>query len=148
MIKTFVFVYFLALFLAAAADSPEGLAFLVAILPVFILIYAPITWIAYRNALFHYILRWLYSLTVLPVAFIAMVVNYKIVADYFPTLLNLFDSIPASGKSSKPAALIAFFITCPLAVVVAILWYKIFFFLNKCLKPKHDGRANLDAPDL
>jgi hypothetical protein len=106
--------------------------------------YVPPTWIAYRNTQFCMSLRVIFSITIVPLFFILMIKNYWIVADHFPGLVDLFNSVPDSRKSGKPASILAFFITCPLAVLGCYCWFKLLKFIDSKLGNKPKGQCNLD----
>lgn len=122
-------------------DQLAGEMFFAAIIGLLLfLFFVPTTWIAYRNAKFWMPLRILFSFTVVPLFMALMTINYFFVADHFPWLVNLFDSIP--GKSGKPASMLAFLITCPLAVLGCYVWYKSLEFVNSKISRNAAGQSD------
>ena len=81
-------------------------------------------------------LRVLFSFTVAPLFMALMTMNYFYVADHFPSLVDFFNSIPEGKKSGKSAAMLAFLLTCPIAVLGCYLWYKLLESINR----KIEGR--------
>jgi len=116
----------------------------------FLLFYVAPSWIAFRNTKFRMSLRVLFSFTAAPLFLVLMTINYFYIADHFPSLVDLFNSIHNGRKSGKPESVLAFFITCPLAVLGCYIWYKFLEFINKKIKAEPDKiRSNHgDSPDI
>ncbi len=108
-----------------------------------LLFFVPPSWIAYRNTKFRLPLRILFSLTVVPLFFVLMAINYFFVADHFPALVDTWQSVTAGGnKSGKSASILAFFLTCPLSVAGCYCWYKFLNFINQKIYPEDTSQSN------
>jgi hypothetical protein len=131
-------------------DQAKGeIVFAIIIGSLLLLFFLPPTWIAFRNTKFRMLLRILFSFTVVPLFMVLMTMNYFYVADHFPSLVDLFNSIPEGRKSDKSAAVLAFLLTCPIAVLGCYLWYKLLEFINRKIegKPETAQSNQEDAPN-
>jgi hypothetical protein len=86
----------------------------------FIPLYIPVTWIFWRNVSLSGIWKPLFCLTILPVFLVLMVFNIWLTYRYAPWLFDHLDS-----SEGRLQALIAFVISCPVAVGLSFVWYKL-----------------------
>lgn len=131
-------------------DQAKGeIIFAIIIGSLLLLFFVPPTWIAFRNTKFRMPLRVLFSFTIVPLFMVLMTMNYFYVADHFSSLVDLFNSIPEGSKSGKSASMLAFLLTCPLAVLGCYLWYKLLELLNRKIETGMDSTQSNkeDAPD-
>jgi hypothetical protein len=131
-------------------DQAKGeIIFAIIIGSLLLLFFVPPTWIAFRNTKFRMPIRVLFSFTVVPLFMVLMAINYFYVADHFPSLVDLFNSLPDGRKSGKSASMLAFLLTCPIAVLGCYLWYKLLEFINRKIEMKADTTQSNhgDAPD-
>jgi hypothetical protein len=131
-------------------DQTKGeIIFAIIIGSLLLLFFVPPTWIAFKNTKFRTSLRFLFSFTVVPLFMVLMTINYFYIADHFPSLVDLFNSIPEGRKSGKSASMLAFLLTCPVAVLGCYLWYKLLEIINRKIVAKQDTiRSNEEgAPD-
>ena len=94
-------------------------------------IFVPPTVIAFRNTRFSMPLRILFSFTVVPLFAALMAANYFFVADYFPGLVEHFQSIPERAEPTTSEVIFAFVLTCPLAVAGCALWYYVLKYIDR-----------------
>ncbi len=91
-------------------------------LGVAVAMYIPIVLIFWRNLPLSKPWKALFSLSVLPVFFIAMVVNVWLTDAYAPSLLDALHEAEETGNWDSEVA-IGFVVTTPIALAMTFLWY-------------------------
>lgn len=95
------------------------------------ILFVPPTVIAFRNTRFCMPLRILFAVTVVPIFAALMAANYFFIADYFPGLVEQFQSVPEEAETTTYEVILAFVLTCPLAVAGCALWYFVLKYIDR-----------------
>ncbi len=109
----------------------------------FIPLYIPVTWIFWRNVSLSGFWKALFCLTIFPLFFVLMVFNFFLTDLYAPWLFDLFRA--TQGRFFRLEALIAFVISCPVAVGLSLVWYKLISWFDTGTRKSGMGQVSTKA---
>lgn len=104
-----------------------------------IVLYIPVTWIFWRNVSLSGFWKALFCLTIVPLFFVGMVFNFFLTDLYAPWLIDVFRATQA--RSVRLEALIAFVISCPVAIGLSLVWYKLISWFDTGTRKSGRGQS-------